>query len=576
MIAIGRSALADRIYRNDGRVIEGTLEPGWDDRANDVRIRVGRATIAVPRAQIKQILPGGKGDNEMIAAREAFSRGDLSQGIVAIADGLKIGSAAESAAALLLAQGDAIVKGMDDLNPDARAALSMILTKMDDVRMPRADELIAARVQFHAALGEFDKIDGLLEVLGPKYFGDHKEMTQRLTERLQERIQRDLMGDKYENGLNTLKRIERIDPTFARARKTQYILEWAKRLRDAGRNAEALDLYIDQLFDIDPEIARDRIRVTLDETEMGLRRRDRLAQAAEMYERFGMGQAPDFARERLVRLWRDMGARHVRAGKYDQARADYRKAESFQPGMGATELLRVDYKQKLAGIDTDNLVAHYELGVWCRRMGLIDEAMREFEKASVDPVVGPNAQAYIGQIKVDLADRELKRILEMYEKGQHIDALTAAQQFMNTNPGEGFLKQARELDKMIRDGLRLRQSDPNQQAAGLLEQAQRAYYSGNYDEANRLLDTIFKHHKGTVTYQQARKFYAMVRDRLALAQLESGKTPTPANFDDAPTTASPATAKEVNRMLKGLGVHKERDTTKTTENQPRDTQGSPK
>lgn len=577
MIAFGRPALADRIYRNDGRVIEGTFESGWESPSDDVRIRVGSATIAVPRAQIKQILPGGKGDNEMIAAREAFGRNDFSQGIMAIADGLKIGSAAESAASLLMAQSDAIIKGIDDLKPEARAALGKILMKFDDVRMPRADELIATRVQLHAALGEFDKIDGLLDVLGPKYFGDHKDLAQRLSERLQGRIERDLMGDKYENGLNTLKRIERIDPAFARARKTQFILEWAKRLRDAGHNAEALDLYIDQLIDIDPAIARDRIRVTLDETEMGMRQRDQLAQAAELYERYGMGQSPDFARERLVRLWRDMGARHVRAGKFDDARADYRKAESLQSGMGATELLRVDYRQKLAAIGKDDLVAHYELGVWCRQKGLNDEAMREFEKAAGDPVVGANAQAYIGQIKVDLADRELKHILEMFEKGQLVDALTAAQQFMNTNPGEGFLKQARELDKMIRDGLRMRQSDPNQQAAGLLEQAQRAYYSGKYEEANRLLDAIFKHHKGTMTYQQARNFYAMVRDRLALAQLESGQTPTAPKIDDSSTTAVPATYREVSRMMKGLGVRRhESDTTKTAEIQPRNTRNSRK
>ncbi len=571
LMAVGRPAPADRIYRNDGRVIEGTLEPGWQDPSGDVRIRVGQATIAVPRAQIKRILPGAQGDNEMIAAREAFGRRDCNRGLVAIANGLKAGAAPESAASLLLAQGDALMRGSDDLKPEARAALSRILTKFDDVRMPRADELIALRVQFHAVLGEFDRIDGLLEVLGPKYFGDHKESTRRLIERLQGQIERELLGDRYENGLKTLKLVERIDPTFARARKTQYLLEWAKRLRDTGRNEEALNLYIDQLIDLDPAIARDRIRVTLDETEMTLRQGDRLAQAAELYERYGMGQVPDFARERLVRLWRDMGARHARAAKWDEARADYRRAESLQSGMGATELLRVDYRQKLAAIGQGDGVAHYELGVWCRQKGLDDEAMRQFENAAGDPVVGPNAQAYIGQIKVDLADRELKRILNLYETGQLVDALTAVQLFMNTNPGEGFLKQARELDRMIRDGLRLRQSDPNQQAVGLLDQAQRAYYAGRYEEANGILDTIFQHHKGTVTYQKARNFYTMVRDRLALAQLEKGQTPGPSRFDDTPTTGTPATMQEVDRMMRGLGVGRDGATTQT---RPRDAQNS--
>lgn len=565
IFAAGRPAFADRIYRNDGRVLEGTLDPGWKEQANDVRIRVGRATITVPRAQVRQIVPGGKGDNEMIAAREAFSRREISQGIVAIANGLKAGAASESAASLLMAQRDAIIKATDDLKPEARAALSGILTKFDDVRTPRADELIATRVQLHAALGEFDRIEGLLEVLGPKYFGDNKEMTERLTQRLQGQIERDLLGDRYENGLKTLKLIERIDPAFARARKTQYVLEWGKRLRDAGRATEALDLYVDQLIDVDPAIARDRIRVTLDENEISMRQSGQLARAAELYELYGLGQVPEFARERLVRLWRDMGARHARAGRFDEARNDYRKAEGYQPGMGATELMRVDYREKLAAISRNDLVAHYELGVWCRQKGLNDEALHEFERAIGDPVVGPNAQAYIGQIRVDLADRELKRILQMYEGGQLVDALAAVQQFMNTSPGEGFLKQAREMDKMIRDAVRMRQAEPNQQAAGLLDQAQRAYYSGKYEEANRLLDAIFKHHKGTMTYQQARNFYAMVRDRLALSQLESGKTPAPATFNDALTTGSPSTAKEVDRMMRGLRVKGDADTTKTEE-----------
>ncbi|MCE5228495.1 hypothetical protein LLG95_02715 [bacterium] len=557
-----RPAFADRIYRNDGRIVEGVLEPGWEDASSNVRIRVGKATITVPRAQIRKILPGGQGDNQMIAAREAFGRRDLDQAILAMADGIKAGAAPESVATMLLVQADAIVKSVDQFKPEARTALSGILTKLDDVRIPRADELIAARVQLHAALGEFDKIDGLLEVLGPKYFEDHPDLAKQLAERLEAQVEQDVLTNDYKNGIDTLRRIERIDPKFASARKTQYVLEWGRRLRDAGKVTDALDLYIEQLVDDAPEIARDRIRVTLEEAEMTMRQRGQLAEAAELYEKYGLGQVPDFAKEHLVRLWRDQGARNVRAGKYDDAREDYRKAESIQAGGGATELLRVDYREKLAAIKDGDQVGHYELGVWCRKNGLSDEALRQFEKALDHPVVGPNAEAYIGRIKVDLADRELKRILGMYEKGQLVDALGAVQQFMIGNPGEGFLAQARELDRMIRDGLRLRQSDQNQQAVGLLEKAQRAYYSGDYDEANRLLQTIFKHYKGTVTYRQARSFYTMVRDRLTLAQLEQGKAPGATKFEDGLTTGGPATAREVDRMMRGLGAWQDADTTK--------------
>lgn len=547
-------ACADRIRRVDGRVIEGTLEPGWQDQTSDVRIRIGGATITVPRGQVGEIKEGSQGDNELIAAREAFAAGKLGDGIVAMDDGLRKGASAETMAQLLLVQTDAIVGSADKLGPDARGALSRVLGGLDDVRISRADDLIAARVQLHVALREFDKVDGLLEVLGTKYFSEHKDVAQRLTQRLQARIERDLADKQYEAGMETLRRLDRIDPDYGRARRTQYILEWARRLRDDKRDTEALDLYISQLIDLDPEIARDRIRVTLEETEIGLRQRGELAEAADLYEKYGMLQVPDFARDRLVRLWRDQGARRLRAGQYDDAREAYRKAESYRAGGGATELLRVDFREKFDKLGADDQLGHYELGVWCSKNGLLDEGLREFQKAKSHPVVGANAEAYIGQIKVQLADRELKRILDLHDKGQLVEALNAVQLFENSNPGEGFLAQARELDKMIREGLRMRQSDQNQQAATLFEQAQRAFYSNKYEEADQLLATIFKHYKGTVTYSKARNFHAMVRDRLTLAQLERGKSPTAKmKVDDGLTTGAPATAGEVDRIMKNLG-----------------------
>ena len=54
----------------------------------------------------------------------------------------------------------------------------------------------------------------------------------------------------------------------------------------------------------------------------------------------------------------------------------------------------------------------------------------------------------------------------------------------------------------------------------------------------------------------------MVRDRLTLAQLEQGKSPAATKFEDGPTTGGPATAREVDRMMRGLGAWQDADTTK--------------
>ncbi len=524
--ALAGPVSADRVVRTDGRIIEGILvTEGGDGATSDVTIRVGGAKIAIPRAQVEKVLPGSPADNRYLLARESLRAGKVGEGLLGIDAALAEGGGAEGAAALLLVEGQRIADAaLAGLPPPERAALARILAAVEVDALPRPDDLYARRLQLHFALGETEKAEELLGLLGPLYFKDHPDLAKPLGQWLGGALARQVADGQFSEALETLRRIERIDPEFAKARRMQFFLEWAAHEREAGRWRESLDLYLHHVVDEEPLIGRDRIRVTLAEAEQALRDRNQIPLAAELYEQYGLAQIPEESRERLGQLWRDQGARSLRAGLFEDARGAFRAAARFGAAT-EVELNRVAYHERLAAIPDSDLLAHYELGVWCVEKKLEEEAVRQFDYASSSPVVGANAMAWIGRMMNARAERELLALVDRYEAGDLVEVLDDLHSYMNRGYGIGYIKQARRLEQMTRDALELRVSDKYQQAEALFDQARRAYYAGRYEEADGLLSTLEEHYIATPAGKRGKAFAAMVRDRLAIAALERGRTP---------------------------------------------------
>ncbi len=544
---------ADQVHRRDGRILEGQLDPGWENPQVDVRLRIGATRITIPRSQVEQIIVGGPGENLLLTTRDAFSAGHIAEGLLALQEALGAGAPTDSVAALLMTWTVQLEQAAEHLPPPARAALGAALTASAQSSLPRQQELAACRLQLKLALGDFEDIEHQLELLGTEYLSTRPALARRLTQRIEQRIERQLAAGDDAGALASLDQLQQIDPIFAKARRIQYDLEWARRLRDGQRHDEALAVYIDRMLPVEPVIALDRIRQTLQEAEIELRRRSDLTGAISLYERFGMTQLPEETRPRLVQLWRDLGGREMMAREYEAARAAYEQAQQVVPGSADKDLLRLEYLARNGAIEEQDPMGHYELGVWCRSHQLDEEALRQFQHALEHPVVGANAAAYIGQIKVEQANRDIEAILKQYQRGEYVEAAGALHEFIEGNPGPGFMAQAHELQRLVSESLALRKDDSNHQAEGLLERAQRAYYDGRYEEADQLLELLLSRYRDSIAHQRALEFHQLVRDRLALARLERGERPDGATLsEDAPGTGTPPTAIELQRIIRDL------------------------
>jgi hypothetical protein len=337
--------------------------------------------------------------------------------------------------------------------------------------------------------------------------------------------------------------LDRVDPDQARLRRVQFFLQWAWRKRQARQYESALDIYTRNVIDLAPQIGRDRIELTLGEAEQWAWEQDRPDSVAELYERYGLPHAPEFSRPRLAQLWRDQGQRFLRGQEFEPARRALEKAEGLEPGAARLDLLRVDYLERSRATGPGDLVARYELGVWCLKNDLLEEALTELRQVRRHDVIGENARAQIQQVRHRMAEKQLEHLMDLYDQGQYIEAISGVQGFFEEGFPAGFRDQASQIEQLARDKLRLVKSERPQQAEGIFQQAERAFYDRQYPEADRLLLTVLDRFADTDVAERARRLQVQVKDKLDLMYLEQG-LPLPALDDSSapPTsTAQPAT-----------------------------------
>jgi tetratricopeptide (TPR) repeat protein len=293
-----------------------------------------------------------------------------------------------------------------------------------------------------------------------------------------------------------------------------------------------LRIYADKLFPVAPQVAREFVRRALDEAERSIDQGRNGEEVIALYARYGMPILPDDSRKRMVRLWRNEGWRALRTGKLDQARAAFVHANGIQPGIADEDLARLEFARMQKATPKDDLIGVYALGVWANNHGLDEEALTAFRAAAASPVVGANAQAYVGQVMNRRAEKELKRLMDLYDAGRHEDVLAGVNAFLRQGYAQGYNRQAAQLNALTLNAMQATLAERPQQAQALYQQAERAFDQERYNEAQQQLQAILDHFKDTIVYPQARNLYARVHERQAFSRLEQGYGPEPTPTPD--------------------------------------------
>jgi len=551
-------ARADLIRLKDGKTLEGVIvgtTPRGDESSGTLRLKVGSTQIVLPARQIAGIRQDTPAQNSLIEAKAHLAAQRPAEATALLAQAVTQGIKPEILASVIERHGDEVATAIPTMDGATRSALSRVLSALEAVQVTKDDELLTRRLYLHLCLGEREKARALLERIGPVALRGNTAMREQLAQWLANSLGAWADAGEYARGEETLLELRQVDPVQARARATQFYMQWASHERDGGRFETALQLYVQHIMDDTPGIARDRIEVTLREAERRAREQDRLGDVTRLYETYGLPARADFARGRLVTIWHDLGWEDLWRSRFAEARAAFDKAEQLKPGSMKNDLAQLEYRERRAKLADDDLVGHYELGVWCLAHELIDPALKEFNQAEPSKAVGANARANIGKIRNLLAEADLTRIMDLYDKHELTTVLQELQEFMTKDYPTGYLTQAKEIQDMTKEAIRVRVAERPQQAQSLYEQAQRAFHKDDYAKADQLLQDIFAHYRDTPAYAAARTFQALVQDKLALASLEKGQTPNRADTraSDASTTTGVPARGEIDRLVRTLG-----------------------
>lgn len=562
----GLPARGDIIRTKGGKTIEGLiLDPiGRQSTSDTLKVRVGPADITFSRDQVESVTRGTPGENTLIEAGAYFENRKAADGIVAMARALDQSVSPQKAAVVILGSGDLLAESASSLDENARASLSRILAALAAVPAGLSEDLLARRLHLHLCLGESDQAETLFKQLGPEYFSKHPQMRKQLADWLQKSVKSWADAGDFVTASQTLKDLERVDPGAAQGQSIQFFMQWAAHERDGGNFEQALQIYTQNVMDRSPQIAKDRIATILADAERKYRGTSQMDRVAVLYESFGLTTIPDVARERLSQIWHDVGWQHIWHREFEPARAAFAKQNQYKKGSATQDLLQCDYHQRRADLKRDDYAGHFALGKWCMEKKLPDAALEEFRVAEKAPAFAPKARSYKDQMLKQLAEAKLMQIMDRYDAGEYAQVLKDVREFVQGDHPRAFLAQAKEIEDMTMESMRVHGAERPMQAESIFLQAQRAFYQGRYEKAEQLLKAILEHYQdATRVYGRANTFYGLVREKLALARLEEGQAAArqavQPKIENAPTTRTrivngptSGTSTVVNNEIDGL------------------------
>lgn len=549
-------ARADRIYLQDGRVLEGEVVQQYEkDGQTLINVRVGEARLTLPQKNIIDIQETSIAEDKLAATRRLFLRRDWHHGFKTLAEARRAGAAHEDITAQLILFEDQISRDFTELSIESLQTLQSVVDAIPCERFSQQPTLF----YFHLALAIRMKEASTASTLIEQWQTEtHRALpfeawNTELAKLSQERIESSWEMEDFAASQAWLDALCLLKPELCVQWQAVSKLRQARYCYENRQYAQAIELYV-QLTDAFPELALERLKNTLTLAESTYSAEGHAQDAIALYEQYGLAYHPSLAKERLVFLWRNRGAQLCERGRIDEAREAYQTANAYEPGSARIDLLRCDYLERRDEYALDDPLAQFELGVWCLENELVKEALDAFGRARDDALVGKNAEEYIYQIRLGQAEEGLHQILNDYDQGNYHRVLSATHHFLQQPYAPGYREQARKIEELTKEAIRLREAERPQQAQALFQQAQRAFMQKRYSETDELLHTLLERYDDTLIAPRAREFYREVQRELMIGMLEEGLWPGQRlrTEDDSITTPTTAQDREIYRLLDNL------------------------
>lgn len=547
-----RNAPGDRIEYADGRVMEGHIVRIDEEF---VVIQDGTADFKIPRSLVNRIVEGRPGDRWLRAAKTKLTVGDAESAIRDLAEAVEEGVDPTSLAAVMVRFDEELAEIVPVLPLPRREELRSALEVMSEATLPRQGTLILSRIRLHLQFGDLEIAGPLIEELKANYPETYEVNQDSFADWFEQNVDHALRSGRYDDALDYLVYLRRLESERAGDKRVLLVLQWARRERDQGHYEKAIDIYLNQLLAQSPEIARNRIIDAMEQAEFADRERDNLGRTIALHERYGLEHVPGVSRRKLVELWNELGFKYLGEGRLKEAEKAFVRVDELKPGGAKSGFLQLEHDERLAEVGEEDPLGYYELGEWCMQNNLWIEARQAFEKASETEALSAAARAQLQYINNLLHEKELSRLLALYESGEFIEVLNGVHAFKGQPLSKGYRQQVEQLEELTQDAIRLTVAERPQQAEVLWQQAERAYYMRDFRTAHSMLRELIDRYPDTPAGVRGEELYRRLRPTLSLNQLERDPYSSRPSF--APTGEasgeedSSAIAEEIRRLRPG-------------------------
>jgi tetratricopeptide (TPR) repeat protein len=525
-VALAQTAAPDTVKLRNGNEVRGIVI-AQDGAA--LRLATVGGELRITSDTISRLIKDPRGENSILEAEIQIARNGVLRGFQYYVRARNESADPARIAQNIVSNQDSILSEFNKLGATDREAVSQFVASLGD---SGDDEyrFFAGQLLFDA--GERERAMTFLASLPTQFYEQNAKRKEFAVAFFRNEIKRLLAREKFQDAINRIEALNRIDAALGHSCEVLLYLNWAAKARDEGNYEEALKVYAERLFKVSPPIARERLLFTLEKLKNDAEKSNEYAQAIAVAEKYGPRLAP-LEGKAIVASLREGYARHLmQQGDFAGARVVIARYYQDLPQEPKTLLYECDYKQRSGKLAAEDYLGHYELAQFCQKHGMLDEGEAELEKAlgasdlsAEQAGLRENAQRELRLLRERKAMQEFADAMQIYERGLYMEALEALLHFEEQFPKSDLLKDAQKIVSLCRTRLESESQRRPYQAEVLYQQAERQFFGGKTAEAVRQLEMIEDKYADTPAGARAAKWKAEIVRRLEIAKLEGRKEP---------------------------------------------------
>lgn len=525
LVCLAGHAHADTILLKSGSTMEGeiiSLEGG------KVRFSSNGSIYTLPESSIISITTSEPWRTELKESEAKVRGGDSVRGVQQLADSIRAGAdpaMVEDAFRLLsgrLMQSAGTLRGIDSV--DFRFALrecagSTAIT--DETRFMLA-QIFHQADDTETALREIQK-------LGPEWIRADASRMEWTSAILRAEIRRASRNAEFDVALDKASLLDELTGAGRDDQLPVVLLAQASRARMSRNYAEALTILSRDLAPLSGEIARNRTQLVLRDLEGDAKAGGDFAEARAALQA-AEARFPIDVNNTRMRLYAAQGEYMLNRGEPREAflLLDAIPEEERSEELSAMRL-RADYEQRYASIDPQQPLQLIDLGRWCAQVGLIDEGIAIFRRVTDNPTLQELAIRQLQVIENQRDLRDLETALDLYDKGFMREAAEITGRMLADGAGtRPSAEETKRLDRVARRDMDSESRRRPYLAEVSYQQAERAFYTEEYDRALEVIDMILEQYGDTPAAERAKGLLPSVLEAVELAHIEGRRPSLPA------------------------------------------------